>query len=161
MTHEQLPDGRWVRKDVPPKFQPQEVRCWYMRDNHTFRALPLDVDAALAAMREERDAGSTYGMLCGRPDGVVPPVVHARNAAEWPAFEAKARPWLDAAVAASKPPNVQVKRPPTAWRAVGARLERGVRLVLCSELLAYRNPALDVLKGRQSLQVVVGLHYQP
>ena len=105
MTHEQLPDGRWVRKDVPPKFQPQEVRCWYMRDNHTFRALPLDVDAALAAMREERDAGSTYGMLCGRPDGVVPPVVHARNAAEWPAFEAKARPWLDAAVAAASRPT--------------------------------------------------------
>lgn len=74
------------------------VRIWYMRDNHTFRALPLDVDGALAAMREERDAGQTYGMLCGIPYGVIRGVVHAYSAEEWPAFEAEARPWLESAV---------------------------------------------------------------
>ena len=31
------------------------------------RALPLDVEMALAVMRQERYAGETYGMLCGRP----------------------------------------------------------------------------------------------
>lgn len=105
MIHEQLPDGHWVRKDVPCEYQPQEVRCWYMRDDHTFCPLPLDVESALTVMRQERDAGKTYGMLCGKPGGVLPPVVHARSAAEWDTFEAKARPWLEAAVEASKPPN--------------------------------------------------------
>jgi hypothetical protein len=105
MDYEQMLDGRW-RKKPAKEDEPQPVRCWYMRDNHIFRALPLDVEQALAVMRQERDAGDTYGMLCGRPDGgVLPPPVHAGAAADWPAFEAKARPWLEAAVAASLPPN--------------------------------------------------------
>ena len=104
MEHQQLPNGTWKHKPRPEE-APEPVRCWYMRDNHTFRALPLDVDAALAVMREERDAGNTYGMLCGRPNGVAPGPVHARTAAEWSAFENAARPWLEAAVARSKPPN--------------------------------------------------------
>ena len=106
MNHHQLPDGTWQR-NPRPEDAPEAVSCWYMRDDHTFRRLPLDVEAALAVMREERDAGHTYGMLCGRPRGVVPPVVHARTAAQWDAFEAQARPWLKAAVQASKPPNVE------------------------------------------------------
>ena len=81
-----------------------------MRDNHTFRALPLDVEAALAVMRQERDAGDTYGMLCGNPSGVVPGPVHARSAAEWPAFEDAARHWLETAVARSKPLNGSANR---------------------------------------------------
>lgn len=103
----QLPDGRWA---PPPKPEdaPQEVRCWYMRDNHTFRGLPLDVEGALAVMREERDDGQTYGMLCGKPATVLPPVVHASDAARWDEFEAAARPWLEQAVARSKPPNAEV-----------------------------------------------------
>ena len=81
------------------------VTAYYMRSNHTFRALPLDVEAALVVMRDERDAGQTYGMLCGRPRGVVPGPVHASSAAEWPDFEDAARPWLETVVARSKPPN--------------------------------------------------------
>jgi hypothetical protein len=111
MEYEQLPDGQWRKKPAGTEYAPQPVRCWYMRDNHTFRALPLDVEAALAVMREERDAGQTYGMLCGRPRGVVPEPVHARTAWEWPAFEDAARPWLETAVARSKPPNVEVTGP--------------------------------------------------
>lgn len=105
MDYEQLPDGRWKHK---PREEdgPQPVRCWYMRDNHTFRSLPMDVEQALAVMRKERDDGQTYGMLCGRPSGVVPPAVHARSASEWPEFESAARLWLDASIAASKQPNV-------------------------------------------------------
>ena len=110
--HHQLPDGTWKKNPTGTEYEPQPVRIWYMRDNHTFRALPLDVEDALAAMREERDAGQTYGMLCGRPDGVVLGPVHARTAAEWPAFEAAARPWLETAVARSKPPNVEAKWAP-------------------------------------------------
>ena len=106
--HHQLPDGTWKKNPTGTEYKPQPVRIWYMRDNHTFRTLPLDVEDALAAMREERDAGQTYGMLCGRPDGVVPGAVHARSAAKWQAFEDAARPWLETAVARSKPPSAQL-----------------------------------------------------
>jgi hypothetical protein len=106
MSYTQLADGRWQRQPTPEE-KPQTVSCWYMRDNHTFRALPLDVEEALAVMRSERDDGNIYGMLCGNPYGVVPEPVHARTAAEWPSFEAAARQWLETAVARSKPPNVE------------------------------------------------------
>ena len=101
----QLPDGTWQRKPRPED-APQPVQAWYMRDNHTFRALPLDVEQALAIIREELDVGNTYGLLCGRPTGVVPAPVHARTAAEWwPTFESVARLWLEETVALSKPPQ--------------------------------------------------------
>lgn len=105
--YHQLPDGTWKKNPTSTECEPQPVRVWYMRDNHTFRPLPLDVEAALAAMRDERDAGQTYGMLCGHPAGVVPGPVHASTAAEWPAFEDAARRWLETAVARSKTPNVK------------------------------------------------------
>ena len=111
MDYTQLLDGTWRRNPTGTEYAAQPVRIWYMRDNHTFRALPLDVEAALAVMREERDAGQTYGMLCGKPDGVVPAPVHARTAWEWPAFEDAATPWLETAVARSKPPNVKQANP--------------------------------------------------
>ena len=103
----QLPDGRWA-PPIRAADQPQAVTLWYMRDNHTFRSLPLDVDAALALMREERDKGQTYGMLCGNPSAVIPGVVHARGALTWGEFEAAARPWLEQAIALSKPPNTGI-----------------------------------------------------
>ena len=109
MDYTQLPDGARQKKPSGRECEPQAVRIWYVRDNHTFRALLLDVDGALAVMREECDAAQTYGMLCGKPDGVVPGVVHARTAAEWPAFEDAARSWLETAVARSTPPNVRAK----------------------------------------------------
>jgi hypothetical protein len=40
------------------------MNLYYMRDNHTFRALPLDVEQAVAAVREEFEDGYTSGMLC-------------------------------------------------------------------------------------------------
>ena len=118
MDYTQMADGTWKPKPKPED-APKPVRIWYMRDDHTFRVLPLDVDTALAVMREERDAGQPYGMLCGRPDGVVPGPVHARTAAEWPAFEAAARPWLEAAIERSKPPNFEVEAPEGSPRTTG------------------------------------------
>lgn len=120
MDYEQLPDGQWRKKLTATEHEPQPVRCWYMRDNHTFRPLPMDVDAALAVMREERDAGNTYGMLCGRPHGVVQGPVHARTADQWDAFEAAARPWLETAVKASLPPNDRVEGREHSERPAGA-----------------------------------------
>ena len=77
-----------------------------MRDNNTFRALPLDVENALAAMREERDDGQTHGMLCGEPRGVIRGFVHAGAGDAWSDFEARARLWLEDAIAKSKPPKI-------------------------------------------------------
>ena len=111
MEYEQLPDGLWHRKPGGSEYEPKPVRIWYMRDNHTFRPLPLDVEQALAVMREERDAGQTHGMLCGKPEGgVVDAPIHAPGAADWAAFESGASPWLARAVAVSKTPNVEVSR---------------------------------------------------
>ena len=92
--------------------QSARVCCWYMRDNHTFCPLPLDAEGALAVMRAERDAGNTHGMLCGKPDGVVPAPLHASSAENWPTFEAAARPWLETAVARSKMPNGAIEPAP-------------------------------------------------
>jgi len=105
MDYTQLPDGTWRKNPTGTEYEAQPVRIWYMRENHTFCRLPLDVDRAVSVMRGEINAGSTYGMLCGHPTGVVPGVVHAQTAAEWPTFEVAARAWLETAVARSKPPN--------------------------------------------------------
>lgn len=74
------------------------VQIWYMRDNFTFKALPLEVEQAIEILRNERDAGYTYGMLCGRPVGVTPPVLHAGGEEEWDSFEDKARLWIAAVI---------------------------------------------------------------
>lgn len=105
MTYKQLPDGRWQRQLSETEHKPKEVGAWYMRDDHTFRPLPLDVERAVSALREERDLRNLYGMLCGSPDGVVPAPVHARDLEKWPEFEAEAREWLVKAVRASQPPS--------------------------------------------------------
>lgn len=74
------------------------VQIWYMRDNFTFRELPLEVEQAIEILRNERDAGYTYGMLCGRPVGVTPPVLHAGGEEWWDSFEDKARLWIAAVI---------------------------------------------------------------
>lgn len=80
----------------PSDEQPGEaLRIWYMRDNHTFRSLPLDVEAAVLALRQEFDVGETYGILFSKHPRVKG-CVHAAN--DWPAFEAAARKWLAVAV---------------------------------------------------------------
>jgi hypothetical protein len=105
--YKQLPDGRWQKQIVPEEAIPQHIKVWYMRDNHTFLSLPLDTEAALRALRNERDAGWDYGMLCGRPTGVVPEPIHARGLGDWDSFERAARYWLTAAIAKSNPPEEQ------------------------------------------------------
>jgi hypothetical protein len=53
-----------------------ELKLWYMRDNHTFRQLPFDLEQALVVMQEEFDAGFKYGMLNSKPETAT---VHARG----------------------------------------------------------------------------------
>ena len=69
---------------------------YYMRDNHTFRSLPLDVEKALQAVHEEFDAGYTYGMLCSKLKGVG--YLHANGSKRSEEFFMAAREWLQDAV---------------------------------------------------------------
>lgn len=49
------------------------MQIYYMRDNHTFRPLSLNVNEAIEQVREEYVDGYTCGMLCSH-DTVVPPI---------------------------------------------------------------------------------------
>lgn len=72
------------------------MKIWYMRDNHTFRPLPLNVEAAIDTLRNEFDQGNTYGMLCSKEPALCE-VVHAKDS--WTTFEVEARKWLTSAAA--------------------------------------------------------------
>ena len=48
--------------------EPEEVKWWFMRDNHTFRRLTGTVDEMVGAIAEEIGAGYTSGSLFSRPD---------------------------------------------------------------------------------------------
>jgi len=74
------------------------VKLYYMRDNHTFRNLPLDPDQAVAALRQEFRRGYTYGMLCwtgetSRSAGNL----HAAGDETAEEFFEAARDWIKAA----------------------------------------------------------------
>lgn len=69
---------------------------WYMRDNHTFRRLPPEIELAVAILRDEFNAGETYGMLCTKQGPMSGKVEHAGK--DWNAFEPRARRWLIAAM---------------------------------------------------------------
>ena len=81
------------------------MRIWYMRDNHTFLSLPLDVDAAMVELRrafiEEHDV---YGSLCCKEGPMRNTMEHAR--ADWPEFEPQARRWIEAAL---KPTDAEIE----------------------------------------------------
>ena len=74
----------------PPAQQPEPVRVWYMRDNHTFLELPLDIDEAISALRNEWPSGQTCGVLCSKE---VNEEVHAHGEIE--PFIAEVRAWYD------------------------------------------------------------------
>lgn len=78
----------------------EELRIYYMRDNHTYRALSLDVGKAIEQMRSEWGDGYTHGMLCSKAPG-MPPLVHAHGSKRWGEFEAAARAYYAAALSNS------------------------------------------------------------
>lgn len=77
----------------------ETLKCWYMRDNHTFRRVPLDVEEAISMLKKEFEEGYTYGSLLATPREKYPLAVHAGPADQWAAFEEAARIWLIEAIA--------------------------------------------------------------
>lgn len=49
------------------------MKIFYMRENHTFLPLPLNVEESVAAIREEFDNGHGHGSLCCKsvPNGFI------------------------------------------------------------------------------------------
>ena len=73
-------------------------RIWYMRDNHTFVALPPEVDGAMARLEETfHGYYGTYGMLCTKTGPMRSTALNAGK--EWSEFAPRARAWIEAALA--------------------------------------------------------------
>ncbi|MBU9360823.1 hypothetical protein KTE52_31365 [Burkholderia multivorans] len=81
----------------------EEVRLYYMRDNHTFKRLTGPVEEMLAQVMAEFDDGYTGGMLCTES---LPGLghVHANGDADRQRFQNEAREWLFAAKIRSELP---------------------------------------------------------
>lgn len=71
----------------------EDIAIHFMRDNHTFRRLSLDVEKTLEMLLEEWESGWTYGMIaCRHP--CSPGYIHAHG--NWLTFEAEVRKWYQA-----------------------------------------------------------------
>lgn len=67
------------------------MRAYYMRDNHTFLTLPLDVDEAMDAIYSEFCDGYGGGLLCTKH----PLITSQVNAdGDWESFRHHAKRWL-------------------------------------------------------------------
>lgn len=107
--YKQLEDGRYAKTTVHSEDEPKHLKIYYMRDNHTFRELPFDLDKAINILKEEFSDGQSYGMLCANPKGLVDPV-HARSLSEMDYFITKAIPWIEKCIELNKPPIIQEEK---------------------------------------------------
>jgi hypothetical protein len=73
------------------------MKIYYMRDNHTFLPLPLDIAASESLLRKEFDDGWTYGMLCSNSKGMEAKL-HASGRDGEEQFFADARVWIRRAI---------------------------------------------------------------
>ena len=86
------------------------LRIWFMRDNHTFLHLSLDVEEAILQLRAEEPKWTRYGSVFARTgrDKLIAEL-HAQGDAE--AFIAAVREWY--ATLPTNPPRPQVNEPPS------------------------------------------------
>lgn len=86
-----------------------------MRDNHSFRRVPLqtaeDLENAIRIVREEFDDGHSHGMLCSKHPKLERDSVHGRG--NWETFEPQAIEWLNRAfrlLHEPEPPSVSLPK---------------------------------------------------
>jgi hypothetical protein len=77
------------------------MKIYYMRDNHTFLPLPLDVGVSESLLRQEFDDGHTCGMLCSK-DPKMRDLLHARGSDQSEQFFQDARKWVQRAIDLSR-----------------------------------------------------------
>ena len=97
MTFKQLPNA--AQAQTSPRPAELAIACYYMRDDHTFVKLSLDMEPSIARLRTEFFNGHDYGMLCGVPKHKLPKPVQAGSVQAWPEFEKAARAWLAQVIA--------------------------------------------------------------
>ena len=56
------------------KEEAEEIKIYYMRDNHTFSPLSLNLEEALSKIESEFAAGYTYGMVCSKSKNAPDPL---------------------------------------------------------------------------------------
>jgi hypothetical protein len=85
----------WPDFELPPMAALTQI--FYMRDNHTFQPLPLDVAEAESVLRQEFESGYTHGMLCSKSPGMETSL-HAGGRAKAEEFFIAARQWVQRAI---------------------------------------------------------------
>lgn len=87
------------------------MKLYYMRDNHTFCPLPLEIEQAIAVIRDEFADGNSYGMLFTKSiDTSNAPNPHARR--DFAEFEPRARAWLAYVLSYKSPADLEYE----SWR---------------------------------------------
>lgn len=66
------------------------MKLYYMRDNHTFKPLSLDINIALFELAEEFIGGYKHGLLCASGYG---PTLNACG--DWAAFKEAAIKYIE------------------------------------------------------------------
>lgn len=94
------------------------MNLYYMRDNHTFRPLPLDIEGAVAAVREEHALGFTSGMLCTKslPANVTGAEPNPHACRSFDEFEPRIRKWMTYVLAYKSPGELEYQ----SWRPAAA-----------------------------------------
>jgi hypothetical protein len=83
---------------------------WYMRDDHTFAPLPLNIDEAMEALEHELSYYAS-GMLCARhPWGATAVDVCHAHYDDLDGFRARARDWLALAIETIRPKPINEVR---------------------------------------------------
>lgn len=78
---------------------------YYMRDDHTFKHLSVDVDTAIVEIEAEFNAGYTCGMLCSKRPGFKN--IHAQGDETRFKFFAECKKALESALTAAPTPPAQ------------------------------------------------------
>lgn len=73
------------------------MKIYYMRDNHAFVHIPLDVSLAESILRQEFSDGWTYGMMCSHSEGMKD-LLHASGGENAEQFFNDAKDWVSKAI---------------------------------------------------------------
>lgn len=70
----------------------QEIKIYYMRDNHTFKQLSLNYEDAINQIKYEFECGFDYGMLSSH---FIKTTVHSNGIEKWEEFKSEAKKFYE------------------------------------------------------------------
>lgn len=100
------------------------MKLYYMRDDHLFCPLPLDIEQAIEVIREQFAERYSSGMLCSdggapKPFGRIDPSAHGHG--DFAEFEPRARAWLAVQLAYRSPADLEYE----SWTVGVMEVDRG------------------------------------